>query len=75
MTIDATMGLTFERDPTLLFNKLLWRIGDVAKALGVSVGHIYNLVSRREIPYRKKGKLLFFIPTEIHDWINEGDVK
>ena len=55
-----------------LFNNQIWRIEDVAQFLRCSTGHIYNLTSKRKIPYRKKGGLLFFIPCEILDWINEG---
>ena len=61
------------------FNNQIWRIGDVANFLGVSIGHIYNLVSaskktrrKDEIPYRKRGKALYFFPQEILDWIDEG---
>lgn len=61
------------------FNNQIWRIEDVASALGVSKGHIYNLVSdskktrKKGIPFHKKGKLLFFFPEEILSWIQEGD--
>lgn len=56
----------------LLFKHFIWRIDEVARFLSVSKGHIYNLVSRREIPHRKKGRLLYFIPAKIHSWILEG---
>jgi predicted DNA-binding transcriptional regulator AlpA len=61
------------------FNNQIWRINDVAAALGVSKGYIYNLVCKSKktrktiIPHHKKGKLLFFIPDEILSWIQEGD--
>ncbi|RLA63492.1 MAG: hypothetical protein DRQ88_08340 [Epsilonproteobacteria bacterium] len=57
-----------------LFKILIWRIDDVAKFLQVSKGHLYNLVSRGELPHRKKGGLLFFLPTEIQTWVEEGEV-
>jgi predicted DNA-binding transcriptional regulator AlpA len=50
----------------------VWTAKDVANYLGVSVGHIYNLKTRRLIPYRKCHGILRFIPQEIIDWINEG---
>lgn len=60
-----------------IFNKKIWRISDVAKVLGVSVGHIYNLISaskkmrrKNDIPYRKCGKLLFFFPEEVLSWVD-----
>ncbi len=56
-----------------LFKNQIWRIEDVADCLRCSTGHVYNLVSKRKIPFRKKGGLLLFIPGEIFEWINEGD--
>lgn len=51
-----------------------WNVQDVAQYLGVSVGHIYNLKAQNKIPYRKRGKLLRFLPKEILDWLNEGGI-
>lgn len=56
-----------------LFYKRIWRTSDVAEFLGVSKGHIYNLCSRREIPFVKKGKQLYFIPKEIENWLLQGN--
>lgn len=55
------------------FNIQIWRVNEVADYLGVTHGHIYNLCSRREIPFVKKGKLLYFIPSEIEDWVLQGN--
>ncbi len=55
-----------------LFKKKLWRVSDLAEFLGISKGHIYNLNSEGRIPSRKKGKLLFFIPVEIFEWVLDG---
>ena len=60
-------------DEHWLFNKRIWTIEDVALILGLSRGTIYNKTSRREIPFRKRGKRLYFIPDEILNWIEEGD--
>ena len=56
-----------------LYDKRIWRVGDVAKFLGCSKGHIYNLASEEKIPKRKKHGLLVFIPEEILNWVLEGD--
>lgn len=56
-----------------LGDKRIWRIDDVAKFLGCSKGHIYNLSSDEKIPKIKKGKFLFFIPSEILEWVLQGD--
>lgn len=58
---------------TQFFEKPIWRVADVAEYLGVSIGHIYNLCSRREIPYVKKGKQLYFIPKEVENWLLQGN--
>lgn len=50
----------------------VWNVEDVASYLKCSVGHIYNLVCKKQIPYRKRGRLLRFIPQEIYDWVYEG---
>ncbi|MFT6071028.1 MAG: putative DNA-binding transcriptional regulator AlpA [Bacteriovoracaceae bacterium] len=56
----------------LLFNNRIWNIDDVARFTGFAKGTIYNMTSRREIPHRKRGKKLFFIPDEIMNWIEES---
>jgi predicted DNA-binding transcriptional regulator AlpA len=58
-----------------LFNKKIWRVGDVARFLGCTIGHVYNLASDEKIPKRKKNGFLFFVPEEILNWILEGDQK
>ena len=58
-----------------LFHKRIWRVGDVAKFLDCSIGHVYNLASDERLPKRKKNGFLFFVPEEILNWILEGDLK
>ncbi len=57
-----------------LFNIRIWSIDDVSLITGFSKGTIYNKTSRREIPFRKRGKRLFFISDEIINWIEEGEL-
>lgn len=59
--------------PLSLFENQIWKIKDVAKFTGYSVGTLYNLVSQNLVPYRKKRGRLFFIPLEIQNWIEEGN--
>lgn len=56
-----------------LFDKRIWRVEDVARFLGCSVKHIYNLSYSKTIPKKKKGKFLFFVPDEILEWVLQGD--
>jgi predicted DNA-binding transcriptional regulator AlpA len=57
-----------------LFNKLIWGIDEVCSFTSYAKGTIYNLVSRGEIPFRKRkgGKRLVFIPSEIIEWFKGG---
>jgi predicted DNA-binding transcriptional regulator AlpA len=55
-----------------VFNNLIWGIDEVCKFTAYKKGTIYNLVSNGDIPYRKRGKRLFFVPIEILNWL-KGD--
>ncbi len=56
--------------------KELLKIEDVAKLLKMSEGHIYNLVSRREIPFtRISRKAIRFDPDEIQEWLKKKKVE
>lgn len=50
----------------------IWRVDDVAKYLGVTRQHVYDLKKDGKIPYRTRGALLFFIPSEIFKWVGDG---
>lgn len=52
-----------------LFEKLIWTIDEVCRFTAYKKGTVYNLVSNGDIPYRKRGKRLFFIPSEILSWL------
>ena len=54
-----------------IFENRIWRIDDVAKYTGYSVGTVYNLTSQNLIPHKKKRGRIFFIPLEIQNWIEE----
>lgn len=59
----------------LFENKILWTIDDLKNFTGLQKQSIYNLVSSRRIPFRKRCRKLFFVPTEILNWIEEGERK
>ena len=61
--------------PMSLHDKKIWRVKDVAKFLGCSQSHIYNLVADEKIPKIKKGKFVYFVPEYILNWVLEGDLK
>jgi predicted DNA-binding transcriptional regulator AlpA len=41
----------------------------LAKRMGLSKSFIYQEVSKGNIPYHKRCKRLYFIPSEIKDWV------
>ena len=47
----------------------------VAKRLGTTPRHIRGLVERREIPFRKVGRLNRFVPSEVDAWVEENKVE
>lgn len=55
-----------------LFKKRIWTLEDVSLFTGFAKKTICNKTSRREIPHRKRGNRLFFLPDEILNWIEEG---
>jgi excisionase family DNA binding protein len=46
-------------------------IQTVANALGVKVSTVYGMVSRREIPFTKVGRLTKFDPASIDAWLEQ----
>lgn len=58
--------------PTPIFDNKILRVEQVAKMLQFSKAHVYRLVSQKKIRSYKKGKTLFFMESEIIEWINEG---
>ena len=57
--------------PNAVSNKPL-SIQEAAKFLKLSVPTIYGMVSRREIPFSKLGKRLYFSESELSEWIQTG---
>jgi len=66
---DHRLNPFIQRDSETLFNKFIWTIDEVCKVTAYKKGTIYNLVSSGSIPYRKRGKKLFFVPSEILSWV------
>jgi excisionase family DNA binding protein len=52
----------------------LLTIKDAAKFLNLSLPTLYGKVSRREIPFMKRGKRLYFSRMELTDYIKSGKV-
>lgn len=65
-------NLTAELILSGLFDKRIWGIDEVCLFTNYKKGTIYNLVSRGEVPYRKRvgGRRLIFLPSEITSWFS-----
>ena len=50
----------------------LFKIQEAAQYLQVARQTLYNLVSRKEIPYLKAGKSLRFRKSELDEWLLDG---
>jgi excisionase family DNA binding protein len=53
----------------------LLNIQETSKLLSLSVSTIYSKVCRREIPFNKQGKHIYFYRHELMKWIKSGRVK
>jgi excisionase family DNA binding protein len=64
----------FENKTTqpIAFNDKPMSIKEVSEFLNVSVQTIYGYTHSSLIPHFKKGKKLYFLRSELNDWIKEG---
>lgn len=53
----------------------LLTVEEVSKLLNLSVATIYTKVCKKEIPFNKKGKRIYFYRHEVMEWIKSGRVK
>jgi excisionase family DNA binding protein len=56
----------FENQPVSLLNAV-----ELARWLGCTEKHVRNLVFRREIPFKKVGRLVRFDVVEIRGWLQK----
>ena len=60
-----------DNDPGDL-NELVMRSPDVCKYLKMKLSTLYQLTHKKEIPFNKKGKTMYFKKDEIDKWVSEG---
>lgn len=53
----------------------LLSVQETAKFLNLSVPTIYSKVSRRELPFMKRGKRLYFSSAELLEYLKKGRMK
>jgi excisionase family DNA binding protein len=73
--IDSIEVLLSELKPQPRKNEGLLTIQQVSELIHLQVPTIYAYVHKKEIPFSKKGKRLYFSKPEILEWINQGKNK
>ncbi len=54
-----------------LFENSLWDIKTASEKLSVSEKTLRDWVYKRQVPFKKVGNLVRFVPSEIQQWIEE----
>ncbi|MFK2818990.1 helix-turn-helix domain-containing protein [Flavobacteriaceae sp. LMIT009] len=68
---EACENLNFKIDNQTEIEKFL-DINEASAFLNLAVSTIYSKVSKKELPYMKRGKRLYFSKTELLDYIKGG---
>lgn len=63
--------LVYQERKASLFENSFWNIRQLSQQLNISEKTIRDWVFKRQIPFKKIGKLVRFDPSEIHQWIEE----
>jgi len=53
----------------------LLNVEQASKLLDLSIATIYSKICKKEIPFNKKGKRVYFYKHELMQWIKSGHVK
>ena len=53
----------------------LLNVEQASKLLNLSIATIYSKICKKEIPFNKKGKRIYFYKQELMEWIKLGRVK
>ena len=69
--IQAALPETYEAEPASEQEDFLTAEG-AADYLHISVHTLYGMTSKNKIPHRKPGKKLYFLRSELEDWVSNG---
>lgn len=70
--IERIEDLLLERSMPQKIQSDLLNIQQASEMLNLSIPTIYSKVSKRELPYSKRGKKLYFSRTELLDFVKSG---
>jgi len=77
MEQDSKPTLNDKRSRTapIIIERQYLTIKEVSVLTGLAVGTLYNMVSKRQIPHRKLGRLVKFERYELDKWLKNRSVK
>jgi excisionase family DNA binding protein len=53
-------------------NEFIMKSPDLCKYLKMKISTLYQLTHKKEIPFSKRGKTIYFIKDEIDKWLSDG---
>ena len=68
----AQAGLVREQNHPEDVDELIMKSPELCKYLKMKISTLYQLTHKREIPFSKKGKTMYFKKDEIDTWIADG---
>lgn len=68
----AQAGLIREQNDPEDVDELIMRCPDLCRYLKMKLSTLYQLTHKKEIPFNKKGKAIYFKKDEIDKWIADG---
>lgn len=58
----------------LIGAKNVLSLEETSELTGFSIGHLYRLTSQKQIPHFKKNRKLYFLKSDIEEWLTEQRV-
>jgi len=65
-------GITRGQNEPEDVNELVMKAPEVCRYLKIKISTLYQLNHKKEIPFSKRGKTLYFKKEEIDEWLSEG---
>jgi len=65
-------GLIREQNDEQDLNELVMKSPEVCQYLKMKISTLYQLTHKKEIPFNKRGKTMYFKKDEIDKWLAEG---
>ena len=65
---------TLNKQDNIKFDDKVLSIDEVSKLLGLAKATIYSKASRKELPFIKRGKRLYFMEKEIIEYLKGGKI-